>query len=245
MPQAIKASKLETSSPLSWLIWGAGCCFMLTLCVFTWSFLTNETRFPVRHVGVKGEFKHIKSDVIEAELLKSMRGNFFTLNVAEIQQHMASLPWVETCLIRRVWPDMLNIALEEHQVIALWANEVGKNQYLTQNGQIIESPEPIHIQTLPIISAHEERAVMVGQVYQDVSLMLKAIDLQVKKLVLTDRLAWKIVLSNDLIVEIGRFELFTRLNRFIKAYESVIRVYNKSKVKKVDLRYPNGFAVQT
>jgi cell division protein FtsQ len=67
--------------------------------------------------------------------------------------------------------------------------------------------------------------------------------LQVTKLVLSPRHAWQLRLSNGMVLELGREDMQQRLARFVEAYPYSLAAI-QSRVKYVDLRYGNGFAVK-
>ncbi|MDP1941764.1 MAG: cell division protein FtsQ/DivIB, partial [Gallionella sp.] len=68
-------------------------------------------------------------------------------------------------------------------------------------------------------------------------------------LVLSPRHAWQLHLSNDMVVELGRDAMQQRLARFVAIYPYSLGVAlqegtEAERVKWVDMRYRNGFAVR-
>mgnify|MGYP002626061203 CR=1 FL=1 len=73
--------------------------------------------------------------------------------------------------------------------------------------------------------------------------MLEEVNVSITDLVLSDRLAWRLTLNNNIELLLGREEPMKRLTRFITLYHN-IETQKDRRAEKVDLRYPHGFAVQ-
>ena len=71
----------------------------------------------------------------------------------------------------------------------------------------------------------------------------KAIQVNIAILELGPYSTWKAVLDNGIVLQIGHKEILTRLYHFVKVYPKMIGMHAKD-VEYVDLRYPNGVAVQ-
>ncbi len=86
------------------------------------------------------------------------------------------------------------------------------------------------------------------RLYQKASVWFKPWDAEVKSLILSDRYAWHIKLSNGVRIEFGRDEeqakgvLEQRVAQLLQYWPQVQQKW-PSRVDAVDLRYPNGFAV--
>ena len=84
--------------------------------------------------------------------------------------------------------------------------------------------------------------------YQEMALL----DYEIVRLDLDERRAWQLVVVTDeeeslktdmnmINVKLGRFETEKRLQRFVRILPALI---DESGIKVIDMRYPNGFAVQ-
>ena len=97
-------------------------------------------------------------------------------------------------------------------------------------------------QDLPEFVGQEGTAAEVTQRYGQFSRQLAGLDLHVTRLVLSPRHAWQLRLSNGMVLELGREDVQQRLARFVQAYPYSLAEI-QGRVKYVDLRYSNGFAV--
>jgi cell division protein FtsQ len=138
-----------------------------------------------------------------------------------------------------VWPDQLSIAVREQQPVAYW----GDKGFLNPRAQVFEPEQAVDLPALPRFEApdgHEQRVLLM---YRQLHDMLKPLQLSVGSLRLDARRTWRVQLSNDLTVEIGRSDPVDRIARFVRVYPAILAA-GSGQVMSVDLRYSNGFAVR-
>ncbi len=191
--------------------------------------------FPLREVRVSGELVHVTREQLETLARREVKGNFFTLDLAEARAAFATLPWVRKVDVRRQWPDRLEVALEEHVPLARWGNAALVNTHgevftATLDGAIPlfigppESAKEVAIQ----YGYFQRRLATIGQV---------PVGVQV-----SPRHAWQVRLASGITLKLGRERIEARLDRYIAVYRILSRLQRK--LDYVDLRYPNGFAVR-
>jgi cell division protein FtsQ len=95
---------------------------------------------------------------------------------------------------------------------------------------------------LPGFIGQDGTAAEVTQQYKQFSQQLAALELHVTQIALSPRHAWQLRLSNGMLLELGREDMQQRLARFVEVYPYSLMAM-QDKVKYVDLRYRNGFAV--
>jgi cell division protein FtsQ len=193
--------------------------------------------FPLREVLVDGDLAHVTREQLETLARREVKGNFFTLDLAEVRAAFAMLPWVRRVEVRRQWPDRLEVVLEEHVPLARWGNAALVNTH----GEVFAAaydgaPVPMFIG--PAQSAKEvaiqydyflRRLATIGQV---------PVEVQV-----SPRRAWQVRLASGLTLKLGRERIEARLDRYIAVYGRTLGRLQR-KLDYVDLRYPNGFAVR-
>ena len=192
--------------------------------------------FPLRKVDVKGELQHVNREQVQFIVSREMKGNFFTLNLDRTRAAFEKLPWVRNVNVRRHWPDRLEVAIEEHVVLARWGNSALVNTH----GELFQAASNA---VLPEFNGPEDSAREVTQRYAEFAQLLKPLNLTPTRMTLSDRRALQIKLSNNLVVELGRDKVGERLEKFVGVYEQSISKLPQS-VAYADLRYPNGFAVR-
>jgi cell division protein FtsQ len=97
-------------------------------------------------------------------------------------------------------------------------------------------------QVLPSFIGPDGAAAEVTRHYTQFNRQLAALNLQATQIALSPRHAWQLHLSNGMVLELGREDMQQRLARFVAVYPYSLAAI-QSKVKYVDLRYRNGFAV--
>ena len=200
------------------------------------SWLLRASPFPVRHVEVTTALTHASSAQMQALLARQGRGNFFAFPIDELRGALERLPWVRTATVRRVWPDRLEIAIEEHEAFARWGAEALVNTY----GERFAGPADT---SLPLFSGPQGTEAEVARRYQRFSALLAPLASPIERIALSQRHAWSVRLANGLQITLGRDADLAeqRLERFVEAYASTV---GTRVPQVVDLRYPNGFALR-
>jgi cell division protein FtsQ len=200
-------------------------------------FLRSEL-FPVLGVEVRNRPEHTSSEEIQAALSGRIARNFFAVDLAEVRATLEALPWVRRVEVRRVWPDRLELALEEHSALARWSDEGLVN---THGERFFASSDA----DLPIFVGPPGSEREMARRYVRFAALLEPLGAAPERVVLSARLAWQLRLDNGLNLLLGRDAdaAERRLARFVEAYaETLGRIARRHQY--VDLRYPNGFAVR-
>ena len=191
-------------------------------------------RFPVSRVEIKGSLENTTRKEIEGALPRAS-GNFFALDLAAVRQGVERLPWVRRVAVRRVWPDRLELTVEEHVALARW----GDDRLVNTFGETFSAKTA---QALPSFVAPGGTSPEVTRRYHRFTEIVAPLGTGVERVVLSQRYAWQLRLGNGLHVMLGRDADLAeaRLRRFVENYPSV----KKKQHEYVDLRYPNGFALR-
>src|SRR5690606_19115885 len=80
------------------------------------------------------------------------------------------------------------------------------------------------------------------ELLRDLQPRFAALGLDLTELKLSARHAWTVVLGGGQAIELGRRDVEQRLTRFMRAYRAGLMAI-WMEINRVDLRYPNGFAV--
>lgn len=200
--------------------------------------LLRSEMFPVKEVRVTSPLKHTTRTEIEAAAKDRIAGNFFSVSPGEVRAGLEKLPWVRSAAVRRVWPDALEVSLEEHVALARW----GDDALVSVHGERFQARTE---QPLPLFIGPAGTEDEVARRYARFSEVLAPLGSPLERVVLTPRLAWQLRLQNGLNIMLGRDPeaAEARLRRFVGVYDLTLRNINR-KHEYVDLRYPNGFALR-
>jgi cell division protein FtsQ len=193
--------------------------------------------FPLREIRVIGDVGHVTHEQVAEVITRELRGNFFTVDLAQARAAFEKLPWVRKVNVRRQWPDRLEVAVEEHQPLARW----GSTALVNAHGEVFEAAIS---STLPVLLGPEGTAAEVVARYAEFDRLLTPIGRKVVLITLSARRAWQLRLDDGMVLELGRENLETRLAGFISAYPRTVARLPRPP-SHVDLRYGNGFAVRT
>lgn len=213
--------------------------FALSACAILYGVIYYTVHLPELFPLQSVRLSDMPEKVVATEVLQvvrnEVRGNFFTVDIERLRRSVEKLPWVRKVNIRREFPDLLVMRLEEHLVLAHWNNGASVNQqgevFVAQNEQV-----------LPSFIGPEGTSFEVMRQYGQFNQQLASLDLHVVQLALSARHAWQVRLSNDMVLELGRENIEQRLARFVSVYPYGLAAI-QSGIRYVDLRYSKGFAV--
>ncbi|MDO5101825.1 MAG: cell division protein FtsQ/DivIB [Lautropia sp.] len=189
---------------------------------------------------------HVSAASITALAVNRLEGNFFTVGLDQVRQQFEQVPWVRRAEVRRVWPNRLFVALEEHEVLARWNDDGGR--FVNTHGELF-SVNPAHVanhQNLLMLSGPVGSQMLVARRYAELSEQLLPLAMQPVALKLSDRQSWTAELDSGITLRMGRDEgvpVAERVARWVAAHP-LIQARLNGRAEVVDLRYPNGFAVR-
>lgn len=190
--------------------------------------------WPLREVAVLGALEHTSRGEIEAALQGRVAGNFFSADLAAVRSALERLPWVRRATVRRVWPDRLEVTVEEHVALARW----GDGGLVNTFGERFAAANDAK---LPQLAGPARSEGEVARRYARFGEIVAPLGRSVAQLVLSPRLAWQLKLDNGVQLALGRDgdAAEERLRRFVQTVAKGGARYDY-----VDLRYPNGFALR-
>ena len=203
--------------------------------------------FPLQQLVVATPLEQVSRAQIEHTARNVLSGNFFTVNLETAQAAFERMPWVRSASLRRLWPNGIELELEEHRAAARWTPQDGEARLVSTRGEVFmaSSREP-----LPAFAGPEGSAPRVLARYQQFSESLAAIGHKPVAIHLSAREAWQLKLDDGVLLELGRDQpkhpLADRLNRFTTHYTAAGNLV-KSRLQTigvVDMRYPNGFVLR-
>lgn len=216
------------------LLYGAAALLIAYACIY---FVVHLPVFPLREIRVIGDVDHVTNEQVAAVIARELRGNFFTVDLAQAREAFEKLPWVRNVNVRRQWPDRLEFAVEEHQPLARW----GSTALVNAHGEVFEAAIS---STLPVFFGPEGSAAEVVARYAEFDRLLAPIGRKVVLITLSARRAWQLRLDDGMVLQLGRENLDARLAGLVSAYQRTVARLPQPP-SHVDLRYSNGFAVRT
>jgi cell division protein FtsQ len=199
--------------------------------------LMNPKLLPLKVVRADGKFRYMQRQDLEAALGNLTRGGFLTVDVAAIRDRAKGMPWVDKVSVRRVWPDSLQLWVEEHVPLSRW----GKSAVLNVRGEVIKPRAETIPAGLPHLSGPDGSEQELARNYIQIKIRLASLGLKITELHMDERRAWTMKLNSELVVRLGNKDVEDRLARFYSIYPLLKE--DKRQIQTVDLRYTNGVAI--
>lgn len=235
------------------------CLLALLAILYLLDRLYSPNNFPITEVSVHGELENIPSTQVVEALQAAVDGNFFSIDLSQLSDYVKSLPWVYDVSMRLVWPNTLHVTIEEVQPIARWDDEF----WMHQNGDLVGRVTSANDEDLPLLSGPESMSQEVWEQYVKWQNTFERFGIELKNLTLDERELWRVHLAADYFADVDdSLGLVNATANITHEVEMVIPIENASQrvskfivamqpqllsqflqMKKVDLRYPNGFAI--
>lgn len=206
----------------------------------------NQEQFNIRKITLTGDAAHVDRKQLQTSVVDMIKGNYFSLNSANIAKAISSLPWVDTVRLRRQWPDTLMIDIEEYQPIAHW----GEEQWLTTTGKLVTLPLARNV-VLPQLDGPQNSVDRVWETYQKWSALFARNGIRLRKMKLSKQHLYILNLEYTTYQENAPkgFEMILaedngdqQLQIFLSSRSQALIEFPRL-IKTVDLRYPSGFSV--
>jgi len=186
--------------------------------------------FVVKYVDVVGEGR-VQEDKIR-QMLGVRPGDYlFDMNVENAQERIQSLSWVNTVVVRRLWPDRIVVHINERRPYALWQNNQ-KIHVVDNTGAVISPADAREFAHLPFVvgpgaAPHAQTVWTMLKAHPDVLDRTEAV-------VFVGGRRWDIVLNDGLRILLPEQNPVAALHRF-NTYNQQYGLLNLN-LQRVDMR---------
>jgi len=216
----------------------------VTIGLLTADQLYRPQAFAIDQLKIKGKFRYMDPNEIQAVVMERSIGNFFSVNLDEIKSRVETLPWVQSAQVRREWPNTLQVSVSEHRPVMRWQ----KDQWVNALGQVINVPKAaVNIKQPVVLSGNKDDAELI---LHNAFLWQKRLSqdgLELRRVSLSGSHAWTLSLYHGLSdssfeLLLGRIDASQRLERFRSLFDKRFSNSNQ-RLQRVDARYPDGLAI--
>lgn len=202
--------------------------------------IKNLNQFSISKLVITGERYYTCDDNIRKVILEiGIPSTFMTIDVNAIQNQIKSIPWIRYVTVRKQWPNKLKIHLVEYKPYAKWNNTF----FINEEGVVFSLPSSLTVKgNFLMLYGPKGTQEEVLKMYRIMQQQLEPYKFSIKSVSMTVRRAWKLVLANDIQLNIGKKDIKKRLNRFLEIYPLLKKVTDKC-IEYIDLRYSSGAAV--
>lgn len=231
----------------------AGAIFVVAALVLSGALLAALARaswFTLREIRIDGETARSSVATLRANAAPKLAGNFFTFDIERGREAFESVPWVRRAVVRRVWPNRLEVTLEEHHAAALWQGESGNDLLVNRQGEVFDANlGDVEDEGLPRLSgpAGSSGAMLAMHVRLGQALASLGDGVRIDQLVLSGRGSWRATLASGAVIELGRGdegEVVRRAERFARTVGQVSARFEQRALQYADLRHADGYALR-
>lgn len=202
--------------------------------------------FGLKELVVVTPLNRVTKAQLEYAAISSMQGNFFTVDLDLARKAFENLPWVRRAQLRRRWPGVVEVSLEEHEAVAYWRSvDSGDTRLVNTEGEMFDAASNA---SLPVFSGPPDAGKLMIEQQRHLDELLKPMGRHAVALTLSGRHAWQIKLDDGMVIELGRNEdkaqIDERLKTFVANWPLLRKKFEDRKIMVADLRYPSGFAVR-
>ena len=193
---------------------------------------------PVRVVQILGDLLQTDRPALQSALDRTVRGNFFTVNLDDLATVARRFPWVADVSVSRRWPDAVAVAVSEKQAVARWAED----GLVSSTGEVFRPSAAKGVEQLPVLDGPRAQSLFILQNYRDMHAILERVGLRIQRLALTDRMSWEMTLEGGIHLFVDAEDTLAKLQRFTLLYDHQLAA-DIANIARVDLRYRNGVAI--
>ncbi len=198
---------------------------------------------PLRTIRIEGPIRNLQPADLQRAVAAHLGTGFFRVDAKAVQDAAMALPWVRKVTVRRVWPDVLLLWVEEQIPFARW----GADGLVTAEGVVFRPRQAEIPSDLPLLSGDDGESAEVTEDFRKIQAKVDSLGLKVIRLEINRRGAWTVGFGNGPDLALGAQQQEERLARFLRVFP-VLRAQGQLNAEhrslaSVDMRYSNGVAV--
>ena len=200
-----------------------------------------RTAFPsgaISNVRIVGSLRWVDPEELERAIAGRLRGGFFRVDIAGVRESALAVPWVRDVSVRRVWPGELHLTVVEDRPIARWRD----GELVTERGAVLPAPRGQVAIGLPVFAGPREAIPRLIDGLREYSSIFDGIGGGIARLERSAAGNWSLRFADGVLL-VFRDEQEGRVRRFAAVYLSAL-IGRRGSIERIDLRYPNGFAVR-
>ncbi len=187
-------------------------------------------------VTVTNQTRWLDKVQLKQNILQRMDNRWLTLSIQDIKYAAERIDWVDKVEVKRVWPSRLELKINEQKPLACW------------NGMALTNREKlIAMKKCPgqwvKVDAQKQFIARFVALQDKLQQLAQQFNLLVRQVNINDRGTWVLTTNKKL-------QLIARdrdIQQSLQLWLDVLKQKpfpDLEQIKKIDLRYPNGFAVQ-
>lgn len=194
---------------------------------------------PIQRVSIRADINYVSAEYLREALAPLIRQQtWLSIDLDELREQARAIEWLSEARVSRHWPDTLVFELHEQKPLARWNDEF----FINSQGQPFRREGVTVSDDLPDLAGPNGSGAEVLSFLDRLENDLASLDLDITQLRLEERGAWRFQVNEGVWVMLGRNEQDIRLARFKIAWQEELHAL-VSRIRYIDLRYPNGLVV--
>jgi len=236
----------KTSQNVHWSFWFGVSFFVAVVLSVMWMFgsisshMIEEEAQPVTTITITGEIPYTDRQDINQVMDNINLGNFFNVDVNEIQEKIQKLPWIYSVSVRKKWPNEVKIYVVDQTPVARWNGDFLINKF----GLAFQADASRIEHSIPSFFGPEGSEIDALENFGNFSQLLAYKQLKIDELILSERYSWQLILEDGVTLNLGREKSVERIQRFMDIYSHIKENKKENQaVDYIDLRYDTGLSV--
>ncbi len=217
-----------------------------------WSFMKRSPVFALRHIEITSPLTRTNAVAVRSVAAPKVAGNFFTIDMAQARAAFEAVPWVRRASVRRVWPNGLQVSIEEHRATAVWDGGENDDRLVNEYGELFDANlADVEDDNLPTLAGPDGSSRQVLALHQRLLPLVAQLDTSIEALRQSRRGSWSLELASGASMELGRgsdagdpAEVVERTARFVRTFAEVSTRLNHPTLQHVDMRHGSGYALR-
>lgn len=209
--------------------------FLMTVIASTYyvvMYIVEPKLLPIVHIQLTNS-----SYFFDSGSLRPYLKGFFSTNVLELKKILSQQPYLDEVIIKRIWPDTLQVTLVEQKLIARWNEDAA----LTSKNKIVKASYA-KVSDLPQFLGPESQSSAMLNNFLIMRKILQPLNNKITELDVNSRYSWQLILSDGLKINLGRDNILERLQTLMTIFPKLKRIHG-NKIDEIDTRHPHGISV--
>ncbi len=211
------------------------------LAVMVWGayLALDPRRMPITAVVVRGDLRNLSREQMERAVAEHIGGGFFSVDLDAVRNAALGLAWVKDVAVRRHWPERLTIDVREREAMARWA----MGGLVDAEGVLFNPLDGRVPPNLTELSGPEGMQDLLLRRYREISGWIAPFGHRIERVTMSERRSWRLDLADGMKLVLGREPSEGGVRNFFRSLPAILE-QGGGAITAVDLRYPNGFAIE-
>jgi cell division protein FtsQ len=199
--------------------------------------IASHSGFRIKDVQIHGAEQVAHADLLQHAGITENTSLLF-LDVDVLRAQLKTMPWIAGASVRKLYPDRLDIFVEERAPFARWQRE-GRLHLISRDGTVLESDVGLRRSELPLVvgaGAEKQAAAFLNLIER-----FPAIRAELRAGVFVAERRWNLRLNNGVDVRLPEEDPAHALQRLVEL-DREKRILSRD-VTVIDLRFPHKTAV--